>query len=77
MFDLLNILGAASFVLTIIALHLLGRPDRRTFPVFLVSIIIQAIIFYSTKQWFLLGQMVVLFGYNIRNWESWKKQGVG
>ena len=75
--DLLSILGLISFLLTIVALHLLGAPNRWCFPVFIVSIVAQVIIFYSAKQWFLLAQMGVLLAYNIRNWISWKKQGVG
>lgn len=75
--DLLNALGAASFVLTIIALHLLGQPNRKTFAVFIVSIAIQAYIFYVTKQWFLLAQMGVIMFYNVRNWINWKKEGIG
>jgi hypothetical protein len=75
--DLLNLLGLGSFLLTIIALHLLGMPNRKTFPIFIVSILMQAWIFYSTKQWFLLAQMAVLMGYNIRNWIEWKKKEIG
>lgn len=75
--DLLNYLGLLSFVLTIVALQLLGTPSRRTFPVFIVSVLVQSYIFIQTKQWFLLGQMGVLLGYNIVNWVRWKKAGVG
>ena len=75
--DGLTILGLISFVLTIVALHYLGQPSRRAFPVFIVSLVAQSIIFYHTEQWWLLGQMAVLLGYNFRNWNSWKKQGVG
>jgi len=75
--DLLNYLGLISFVLTIIALHLLGQPSRKTFPIFIVSVAVQAYIFFITKQWFLMAQMGVLLGYNIRNWIRWKKEGVG
>ena len=75
--DLLNYLGLISFVLTIAALHLLGQPSRKTFPIFIVSVTIQAYIFFVTKQWFLMAQMGVLLGYNVRNWIRWKKEGVG
>lgn len=75
--DLLGILGGLSFVLTIAALHLLGKPSRWCFPIFIVSIVAQVVIFYFTKQWFLLAQMGVLLFYNIRNWICWKKEGVG
>ena len=75
--DLLNFLGMLSFLLTIAALHLLGQPNRRTFPLFIVSVLIQAYIFLATKQWFLLAQMGVLMFYNVRNWICWKREGVG
>ena len=75
--DLLNYLGLLSFLLTILALQLLGKPSRRTFPVFIVSVLIQAYIFIETQQWFLLGQMGVLLIYNVINWVRWKKAGVG
>lgn len=74
--DLLNILGLLSFILTILALHLLGAPNRWCFPVFIISIVAQVIIFSVTRQWFLLCQMGVLLFYNIRNWISWKKKGI-
>ena len=75
--DLLNFLGLLSFLLTIMALHLLGQPDRRTFPLFIVSVLVQVYIFYQTQQWFLVAQMGVLLAYNIRNWIRWKREGVG
>ena len=66
--DLLNYLGLLSFVLTIAALQLLGKPSRRTFPVFIISVLVQSYIFIQTG---------VLLGYNIVNWVRWKKAGVG
>lgn len=75
--DTVLVLSCISFVLTIVALHLLGKPDRRTFPVFIVSILVQGIIFYIVQNWFLLAQMGVIMIYNVKNWINWKKEGVG
>jgi hypothetical protein len=58
--DLLNKLGIASFILTIIALYVLPLSNLGWL-IFLPSYAIQIYIFYKTKQWFLIGQMAVLF----------------
>lgn len=39
-----------SFILTIIALYLLSMPNIHTFTLFSVSMLVQMIIFYRTKQ---------------------------
>ena len=58
--DLLNKLGIVSFILTIIALYILPLSNLGWL-IFLPSYAIQIYIFYKTKQWFLIGQMAVLF----------------
>ena len=75
--EFLTFLEVLSLILTVIALHLLGKPSRKTFPIFIVSVSAQAYIFLIGQNWFLLGQMGVLLGYNIRNWICWKKEGIG
>lgn len=70
-------LEIASFILTIIALYLLSLPNVHTFTVFGISMMVQMIIFYKTKQLFLFMQMVVILLFNIYNYWSWTTQGIG
>lgn len=71
------VLGFISFIATIIALYLLGVPNRLCFVAFTVSMTIQGVIFYRTKQWWLIAQMVLLIFFNLVNWIRWTSQGVG
>jgi len=64
--DFLNKLGIVSFILTIIALYVLPL-NNIGWLIFLPSYALQIYIFYKTKQWFLIGQMVVLFGFSFVN----------
>lgn len=75
--DILNIIGATAFCLTVVALWLLGKPSRMNFVVFIGSYLLQIYIFYATKQWFLILQMLVLAGFSVLNYMRWTKQGVG
>jgi hypothetical protein len=70
-------LEISSFVLTIIALYLLSIPCIYTFIVFSVSMFVQMVIFYRTKQPFLFMQMVAILCFNVYNYCSWMKQGIG
>lgn len=70
-------LEISSFILTIVALYLLSIPNIHTFTVFGISMLVQMIIFYKTKQPFLFMQMVVILFFNIYNYWSWTKQGIG
>ena len=63
--DLLNKLGAASFITTIIALYLLGVPDKMCYIFFTFSMLMQSYVFWKTKQWFLMVQMVVLIAFQV------------
>ena len=49
----LNILGAISFILTLIALYVLGGENKIGWIIFLPSYAAQIYIFCKTKQWFL------------------------
>jgi nicotinamide riboside transporter PnuC len=75
--DLLVILEAMAFVLTILAMYLVGKPSRHCFVVFCVSQAIQVVIFYFDERWFLILQMIALIIFNVVNYYRWKKQGVG
>lgn len=75
--DLNNWLGLISFILTIIALWLLGMPNKWCYGFFTVSMIIQGIVFHRTKQWWLMVQMVVLIIFNVINYLRWTSQGIG
>jgi hypothetical protein len=68
---LLSTLGAISFVFTIVALYLLGEMNAIAHLIFLVSYSMQVYIFYKTKQWWLIGQMVILFVFSVYNYFKW------
>lgn len=70
-------LEIASFVLTIIALYLLSLPSVWSFAVFPISLIIQMVIFVTTKQTFLFYQMIALLLFNVYNFYSWTSKGIG
>jgi hypothetical protein len=76
-FDFNNILGFISFLLSIIALYYMGVPDRIFYWIFSLSLFLQAIVFYRTKQWFLILQMIMLLGFNIINYFRWIEKGIG
>jgi hypothetical protein len=67
----------ASFILTCTALYLLSKPSRWSFAVFPVSLVVQMVVFWVHQQWFLFFQMIALLGFNVYNFCSWKKKGVG
>ena len=71
--DFLSWLGAISFILTVGGLYLLGNMNAKAHLIFVVSYVIQIFIFMQTKQWFLLSQMIVLFGFAILNYHKWTK----
>lgn len=75
--DTLNKIGGASFITTIIALYLLGIPDKWCYVFFTVSMAMQSYVFWKTKQWFLVIQMVVLIAFNVINWFRWSAGGIG
>jgi len=70
-------LEVTSFVLTVVALYLLSLPNIHTFTVFAVSMVVQMIIFYKTKQPFLFAQMVVILFFNVYNYIQWTAKGIG
>ena len=75
--EFLRKLEVASFGLTILALYLLSLPNIHTFTVFAISMFVQMVIFYKTKQPFLFAQMVVILLFNVYNYWSWTTQGIG
>ena len=70
--DFLNILGGGAFILTCIALYMLRKQSSQGWLIFLPSYVLQVIIFYFTKQWFLLFQMIVLFVFSLINYFKWE-----
>ncbi len=70
-------LEITSFVLTVVALYLLSLPNIHTFTVFAVSMVVQMVIFYKTKQPFLFAQMVVILFFNVYNYIQWTAKGIG
>ena len=70
-------LEAVSFVLTMIALYLLSIPNINTFIVFMVSMVVQIIIFWKTKQTILLMQMVAILFWNFYSYWQWTIKGIG
>jgi hypothetical protein len=75
--DLFGTLEIVSFGLTIIALYLLSLPNRNTFIIFAISMLVQMVIFYNKEMWFMFMQMVVILGFNIYSYKTWTTQGVG
>jgi nicotinamide riboside transporter PnuC len=75
--DFLNFLGIIAFVLTLVAMYLVGKPNKFCFIFFCISQIIQIFIFYKTCQWFLILTMIALIVFNVINYYRWEKQGVG
>ena len=69
--DLLNKLGIISFCLTLVALYLLGEMNAWCHIIFLGSYTIQIYIFFKTKQWFLIFQMIALFLFSVYNYFKW------
>jgi len=69
--DILNKLGVISFIFTLIALYLLGEMNAWCHIIFLLSYSIQVYIFYKTKQWFLIFQMIALFIFSVYNYFKW------
>ena len=65
--DILNKLGIISFLLTMLALWLLGENIVYGWLVFLPSYALQMYIFFRTKQAFLIAQMCVLFAFSVVN----------
>jgi hypothetical protein len=74
---LLRGLEIASFGLTVVALYLLSLPNIHTFTVFAISMFVQMVIFYKTKQPFLFAQMVVILLFNVYNYMQWTAKGIG
>ncbi len=70
---ILNILGAGAFILTCVALFMLRKQITKGWIVFLPSYVLQMIIFYHQKNWFLLIQMIVLFVLSLINYFEWEK----
>lgn len=70
---ILNVLGGGSFILTCIALYMLSKQKSCGWIIFLPSYTLQMIIFYYTKQWFLLFQMIFLFAFSTYNYIKWEK----
>jgi nicotinamide riboside transporter PnuC len=67
-----NIYGSLAFVLTCLALVLLRVKNGNGWLVFIPSYLIQMIIFWNTKQYFLFFQMIVLAFFSIINYLKWE-----
>ena len=70
-FSLTNVLTGISLVLTVIGLYLLGEKIAIGFLIFSASVLLQFIIFYKEKKWFLVVQMAILFVFNTLNYFKW------
>lgn len=68
-------LSSISLVATIIGLIKIGNIQKSGFVWFSISLMIQAYLFIQISNWFLLVQMVVLIGFNIKNYLKWKREG--
>lgn len=72
-----NVLGFISLLLSVVALYLLSIPNISCYILFLISFVVQVIIFYRTKQWFLVFQMFIFFSFNLFVYIEWIKKGIG
>ncbi|MFW9871537.1 MAG: hypothetical protein ACFFG0_00335 [Candidatus Thorarchaeota archaeon] len=72
-----SLLGLVVFVLTILAMWLVGIPNKMAFIIFTIAQVIQIYIFYEKKQGFLILTMVALIVFNVLNYYRWVIQGVG
>ncbi len=72
-----SILGLIVFILTILAMWLIGVPSKIAFIVFTIAQILQIYIFYKKNQGFLILTMIALIVFNGINYYRWLVQGVG
>jgi nicotinamide riboside transporter PnuC len=72
-----TLIGGIVFVLTILAMWLIGKPKRIAFFIFTISQVIQIYMFYQSNQGFLILTMITLIIFNIRNYKKWKKDNIG
>jgi len=70
-------LGLVVFILTIVAMWLIGVPDKIAFIVFSIAQVLQIYIFYKKNQGFLILTMIALIIFNGINYYRWLIQGVG
>jgi len=68
----LNIMGAFAFLLTCAGLMILRFKNSNGWLILLPSYLIQIIIFWETKQYFLLLQMIVLLVFSLLNYIKWE-----
>jgi len=71
------ILGLIVFILTILAMWLIGVPSKIAFIVFTIAQTLQIYIFYKKNQGFLILTMIALIVFNGINYYRWLVQGVG
>ena len=69
--DLLTKIGLCSFIATLIGLYLLGEMNAWCHIIFFGSYLGQIYIFYKTKQWFLILQMIALTIFAVINYFKW------
>ena len=69
--DFLNKIGAVCFLITLWSLYLLGEMNPWCHILFIISYLGQIYVFYKTKQWFLIVQMVALTIFGIYNYFKW------
>lgn len=77
LFSDFSILGLVVFILTILAMWLIGVPSKIAFIVFSIAQVLQIYIFYEKNQGFLILTMVALIIFNGINYYRWTNQGVG
>jgi hypothetical protein len=77
LFSDFSLLGLVIFVLTVLAMWLVGIPNKVAFIIFSVAQIMQIFIFYEKKQGFLILTMLALIIFNAINYYRWLIQGVG
>lgn len=63
-----------SLIVTIIGLYYIGKKNKLGFVYHTVSVIIQGYLFYIYKDWPLVAQMLILTGFNIRNYFLWRNE---
>ncbi len=68
------LISVLSLLTTIVGLYYLGEKDKKGFLVFTFSLGCQLYLFYILSNWFLVIQMIVLIGFNIRNYYKWRKE---
>ena len=68
------IISIVSLAMTIHGLFLLGNKVEFGFIMFSISLLCQLYIFIIQENWILVIQMIVLIGFNLRNYRKWTNE---